>query len=801
MRLFIAEKPQIGKDIANALGHAVRKDGYFQCGDDCVTWCVGHIIKSAEPESYNPDYAKWVKEDLPLRLFPVKYEPKPETAEQVNVVVNLINKADIIVHAGDPDDEGQLLVDEVLIYAGNTKPVKRLLINDNTDTAVKKAISDIKDNNRFKGMFNRALARSVGDNIFGFSMTRAFTIEAKKNGYKGVLSVGRVQTPVLGLICKRWLENTSHKQTTYQTIQAEFAHSSNTFKANWKVSENAPQDDKKRLNDEAYAKSLVQSFKGKDADVISAAVDEKESAPPLPFNLSDLQQFLNKKHKLSADDTLKITQALRDKYKCITYNRSDCSYLSEEQYQESPQVLEALKSVFSQPLDIDSGRKSKAFNSDNVTAHTAIIPTTSVPDLSKLTKDEKVVYLAIAERYLIQFMPLKRYQEASAVMKIGLDTFSARAVNVTDKGFTAFYADNEEDDEEQNDAAPSDFDVLKALRTGETVNCTSASYQNNKTKPKPLFTEATLLNAMDNIVDYVTTPHIKELLKAKDKGKKKGQKGIGTQATRASFVPLLIKRGFIKKDGQKITPTQAGLDFYQSLPKSVTEPDLTALWAEKQNELEHGELTVDDFINELYGEISNLISETADNTLKVTAQSSQDLLSFTCPNCGASVENKGKVAACIKNCGFKLFFTVSQKTLTLKQLESLATKGETTVIKGFVSKNTGKTFDAALTLADKATGKLAFKFPKLTCPNCEGTVVNNGKRANCTKNCGFGIWTTVSGVNLTAAHIESLLEKGKTGVIKGFVSSKTGKAFDAALKLSDKATGKLAFEFPEKEKR
>lgn len=799
MRLFIAEKPQIGKDIANALGHAVRKDGYFQCGDDCVTWCVGHIIKSAEPEAYNPAYAKWVKEDLPLRLFPVTYEPKPETAAQAKIVVDLIKKADLIVHAGDPDDEGQLLVDEVLIYAGNTKPVKRLLINDNTDAAVKKAIASIQDNSRFRGMFSRALARSVGDNIFGFSMTRAFTIEAKKNGYSGVLSVGRVQTPVLGLICSRWQENNNHTEQTYQTIQADFERGDKAFTGRWKVSENAPQDEKKRLNDEAYAKRLTESFKGQQADISSAAVDEKESAPPLPFNLSDLQQFLNKRHKLSADDTLKITQALRDKYKCITYNRSDCSYLSEEQYQESPNVLNALKAVFPDVSGVDAERKSRAFNSENVTAHTAIIPTTSAPDLSALSKDEKTVYLAIAERYLIQFMPPKRWLEASAVLKIGAESFSSRAVKVTDKGFTAFYADDTEDEEEPvAGGKASDFDVLKSLRTGQQVTCLNASYQNNKTKPRPLFTEATLLNAMDNIADYVTTPHIKDLLKAKDKGKKKGQKGIGTQATRASFVPLLTKRGFIRKDGQKIIPTQAGLDFWHSLPKSVTEPDLTALWAEKQNDLESGSLTVEAFIDELYAEIEKLISDADGAELKVNAASAQNAVSFPCPNCGASVINKEKLVACSKNCGFKLFFTVSQKTLTLKQVETLATTGKTAVIKGFMSKKTGKAFDAVLVLKDKATGTLAFDFPKLTCPNCGGTVMSNGKRASCTKNCGFGIWLTVSGVTLTDAHIKSLLEKGKTGIIKGFVSSKTGKSFDVPLQLADKATGKLAFDFPKK---
>jgi DNA topoisomerase-3 len=547
------------------------------------------------------------------------------------------------------------------------------------------------------------------------------------------------------------------------------------------------------LTERLRAKRLTESFKGQKADISSAAVDEKESAPPLPFNLSDLQQFLNKKHKLSADDTLKITQALRDKYKCITYNRSDCSYLSEEQYQEAPHVLDVLKSVFTQPLDIDSGRKSKAFNSANITAHTAIIPTASVPNLSALNANEKFVYLAIAERYLIQFMPEKRYQEANAVMNIDGDTFTSRAVNVTDKGFTAFYidADNNEDDEASE--TTSGFDVLKTLSTGETVVCADARYQNNKTKPKPLFTEATLLNAMDNIADYVTTPHIKDLLKAKDKGKKKGQKGIGTQATRASFVPLLTKRGFIRKDGQKIIPTQAGLDFYHSLPKSVTEPDLTALWAEKQNDLENGELTVEAFINELYAETEKLISDADGAELKVNAASAQNTVNYPCPNCGASVINKEKLVACSKNCGFKLFFTVSQKTLTLKQVEALATTGKTAVIKGFVSKKTGKAFDAALVLKDKASGTLAFDFPKLTCPNCGGTVMSNGKRANCTKNCGFGIWLTVSGVTLTDAHIKALLEKGKTGIIKGFVSSKTGKSFDVPLQSGRDPTFRMNF--------
>lgn len=704
MRLFIAEKPAVGKDIANALGDAVRKDGYFQCGDDCVTWCVGHIIKSAEPETYNPAYKNWTKADLPLKMFPVQYEPKADTAAQVKVVTDLIRQADSVVHAGDPDDEGQLLVDEVLIFAGNTKPVQRVLINDNTDAAVKKALADLKDNRKFAGMFSKALARSAGDAIYGMSMTRACTIDARQNGYKGVLSVGRVQTPVLGLICQRYLDFNNHTESHYQTIQGQFARENGgEFTANWNVSEDAPQDDKKRLNSEDYAKRLTHSFAGKTADVVSAAVDEKETRPPLPFNLSDLQQTLNKKHKLSAEQTLKITQDLREKYKCITYNRSDCSYLSDEQFAEAPQILESLKKSFANQPNVDSQRKSKAFNSDNVTAHTAIIPTAAVPDLAQLTDKERIVYQTIVDRYLIQFMPPKRYQEASVIVKIGLETFSTRAVNVTDKGFTAFSAEDNEETEPQGEAAGA-FDVLKKLRTGETVTCRQATYKNNKTKPQPLFTEATLLAAMDNIVNFVTDPQIKSLLKAKDAGKKKGQRGIGTQATRAGFVPLLMKRGLIVTEKQKLIPTQAGLDFFHSLPKKIVQPDMTALWAEKQNAIEDGSLSVEKFIEELYADITDLLTQTAVN---VTAQSAPGL-SFACPSCQAAVTEKAKLVVCSKNCGWTFWKTIAKKELTGKQTETLFEKGITGFIKGFTGKN-GK-FEAQLKLEDAVTGKISFKF-------------------------------------------------------------------------------------------
>ncbi|WP_330202091.1 DNA topoisomerase, partial [Escherichia coli] len=467
MRLFIAEKPAVANDIVKALGgNFTRHDGWFESDNAIVTNCFGHIIESQPPENYNPEYKAWKVETLPLRLYPVKYQPVESAAKQVKTILELIRRGDVteIVHAGDPDDEGQLLVDEVLEYAGNTKPVKRVLINDNTLPAVKKALANLKDNRDFKGLYLKALARSVADAVYGFSMTRAYTIPAKARGYQGVLSVGRVQTPVLGLIVNRTRANQNHKSSFYYTMTGVFQRGADVIRANWKPGEFAPLTDRKLL-DKAWADGTAASLAGKPATVEAAATDDKKTAAPLPFNLVRLQQYMNKKFKMTAQKTLDITQQLREKYKAITYNRSDCSYLSDEQFSEAPQVIDALKSVFPQSLDIDSARKSKAFNSAKVTAHTAIIPTASVPDVNALSTDERNVYLAIAQHYLVQFMPEKAYQEVSVAIQCGDESFYARARKTTDSGFEAFLGAETTDEGESEDNDDSAFELLCKIRT------------------------------------------------------------------------------------------------------------------------------------------------------------------------------------------------------------------------------------------------------------------------------------------------------------------------------------------------
>ncbi|EBK1189086.1 type IA DNA topoisomerase [Salmonella enterica] len=716
MRLWIAEKPSVASDIVKALGGSfTRHDGYAESSTDIVSFCVGHVLEMVPPEVINPAYATWSLDTLPLKLYPVQLQAKENVARQANTLIRLIKRPDIktVVHCGDPDDEGQLLVDEVLEFAGNTAPVKRALINDNTAPAVKKAITNLKDNKEFRGMYLKALARSVGDAIFGFSMSRCYSIKAREKGYKGVLSVGRVQTPVLALIVRRWRENKDHTASFYYSLTGNFIKGTDVISARWQTSESAPVDDKKRLNDKKWADGLAKALAGKSATVLAAAVDTgKTTAAPLPFSLDSLQKYMHQTEKLTLQQTLDITQKLRDTYKAITYNRSDCTYLSDEQFSEAPQLVEALKSLnaFS-TLDTDTTRKSSAFNSNNISAHTAIIPTLNVPDMAKLTPNEKAVYLAIAKFYLVQFLAKKTFDEAIAEIKCGDESFKVSARKTTDSGFTSFLGDDKDEDEPDDNSGA--FDVLSRLRTGESLTCRDVSIAENKTKPKPLFTEGTLLAAMINIADHVADPRIKQLLKEKDKGKKKNQGGIGTPATRAAIIETLKKRNYVTIKKGKFEPTEAGLSLIDALPDSVTQADMTAVWSERQAAIETGQLTLEKFIDGLYGEVTRLV-ESAEINISASENPAQKTalarLSVNCPSCNSQLVMTAKSCACT-GCKFKIWLDFRGKKLTQKQIETIIGKGKSGEIKGFKSKKTDSTYSMFVTLKNKETGELGFEYP------------------------------------------------------------------------------------------
>lgn len=713
MRLFIAEKPDLAKVIAEALGNPVRKSGYIQCGtEDFVTWCVGHLLELCPPEAHNPEYKMWNAAHLPLQLRPAKYQPIEKTQDQLRVVGELISRADEIVHAGDPDDEGQLLVEEVLVYFGNSRPVKRILINDLNATAASKALQNLRNNSEFQGLYRKALARSIGDQLYGFNLTRACTLAAQAKGIKGVLSVGRVQTPILGLIVNRYLAFTSHSSAFFYSVMANITAGSGQIKAKLVVVDGAPTDEKGRITDQAYAEGLANKCRQALALVKLASVVEKKEPAPLPFALLDLQVYMSQAHGIDAEKTLALTQALREKHKAITYNRSDCKYLSEEQFTEAPhtldllsQALPDLQGVFSL---VDSERKSRAFNDKKVTAHTAIIPTAVRVNLDLFSEDERTVYMAIVARYLAQFMPEKRFLSAEVQFDVAGSGFVARAKKTTEPGWSVLVSaeSSPEADAEPDDTAETDspFELLAALQVGQTCQCKDAAVSKEKTKPLPLYTEATLLQDLQRVAKYVIDPRIKQLLLDRDQGKTGEHGGIGTPATRAAMLAKLQERGFYAVEKKKLIPTALGLAFIAALPAIATTPDMTALWHEQQQMIEAGELTVDAFLDDLEQFIAEQVKAV---DLEGVEGLALPKVKAPCPMDGKELVTTPKLIAC-RACSFRFYPEIASKVLTVEQIETLFTQGKTGVLKGFKNKD-GKPFDAALKLNHEAKAEFVFK--------------------------------------------------------------------------------------------
>jgi DNA topoisomerase III len=431
MRLFIAEKPDLAKAIVDSLGGGLRKEGFYECGHDYVTWCYGHMLQLLDPEDYDPRYGKWAMDDLPISHIPWQKKPSGDKKDQLKIITSLLKQADSIVHAGDPDDEGQLLVDEILTYSVCHLPVMRLLINDNTISVVKRSLAAMRDNREFTGMSAAAEARSVGDQLYGYNMSRAYTLAASKAGYQGVLSVGRVQTPILGLVVRRDREFEVHTKSDYYNVTGQFSVDGVAFPARYQIAEGDPVDEKGRLTDQVHAQGIADTVKGAAASIISAATKKKEQQPPLPYNLLKLQTDASRKFGFMPNQTKDITQSLREKHKLITYNRSDCEYLSDDQHADAPSVLAAIAqtaptlTVVAQRAD--PAIKSRAFNSGKVSAHHSIIPTAATADFSQLTDGEHKIYLLIARAYVAQFWPKHQYDQTDVFIEAAKHQFGVRA--------------------------------------------------------------------------------------------------------------------------------------------------------------------------------------------------------------------------------------------------------------------------------------------------------------------------------------------------------------------------------------
>jgi DNA topoisomerase-3 len=634
--LYIAEKPELARAIVEGLGGGTKRNGFYECSDDRVTWCFGHMLQLYEPEDYDPSYKKWTLESLPMFFVPWKKRPVPKSKDQFAIIVGLLRETDAVCHAGDPDAEGQLLIDELLEYVGYTGRVLRVLINDNNIEVVKKALANLRDNAEFKGLSAAAEARQVGDQIFGFNMTRLYTLAARREGYTGVLSVGRVQTPILGLVVRRDRENAGHQKVPYFMVHGVFRSGDSRFIASYQVKPADTQDDKGRLNHPADANAIADSIGGKTAVVASSETKPGETPPPLPYNLLKLQSDASRLFGIGPDKVKTITQNLREKHRLITYNRSDSQYLSSEQHADGPTVIAAIVDMVPEfkahEAKLDAARKSRAFDSSKVTAHHAIIPTRAIAASDKLSQDERRIYTLLARAYLAQFMPPHKWERTVTAFEIEGHTFIRTAKATLENGWRDLYAADPKPETDDPDGEDDDVSVSPAFTVGQEIACLSGESVRKETAPKPLYTMSSLLEDLTRVAQYITDEKLRKTLVEKDKDKPGERGGIGTPATRDEILKTLFDRGLVeyRKKGKKqhVVSTKTGQDFYDCLPDTVKFPDMTALWHDQQLEIEKGERDIDSFIDGILSHIGEEIARVLDNGLSLNIEK------HPCPTCG-----------------------------------------------------------------------------------------------------------------------------------------------------------------------
>lgn len=694
MKLVIAEKPMLARDIARAIcGKPVSEterlpisgNGYTVCA------CAGHLLNLVEPEKLDSKYKNWNLDDLPIYSKNWKKCITGDKKQLVDTISELVKTADVVINAGDPDDEGQLIIDEVLEYIGYSGKVLRVFVNDNIEKNIVKAFENLVDNKECENSGKSAYARQMADMCFGINESRLASIKLGS-----ALSVGRVQTPTLGLVVNRDEQISGHSKRVYYelALRAELCENSENLEIDLKFKPHKSiLSDEKHIFDVTVLENIKSCLEGKNF-VLTTNVQKKQENPPLPFNLTTLQAEMSRLYKYSAKKTLDITQNLRDKYKAITYNRSDSQYLKDEHFDNAQNVLSIAMSNCELSYDLDYSIKSKAFNEKNVTAHHGIIPQEVELNVSNFAEEEKNVYCAIVKQYAMQFMKPAEFEESISTCEIDEYTgyLEYKTKNYIDYGYKAIIGELDIENTQNNKV------VLPEGR--HECKIIGSRIEELETKPPKPYTEGTLIKDMSSISKYVKDPAIKEILKKKDEDKKGESGGIGTTATRAAIIEALKKRGFIEEVKGKIRSTDKGREFYHLIPDEIKSADVTASWWLIQQDIESGIADV----NDVMMNVVNIFNSHKEKAYAGKSFTSGSIVVGKCPLCGKDVLLRGKILTCSSNktnkdedgvwrhvegCGFKAYTSIGTKDLTHKQLQELIT-GKEVKVSNLKSKNNKK---------------------------------------------------------------------------------------------------------------
>lgn len=628
MRLFLCEKPSQGKDIGRILGATQRGEGCLNGSGVTITWCIGHLVEAAAPEVYDAALKRWSLEQLPIIPQQWRVEVKPKTATQFKVVKALLAKATHLVIATDADREGELIAREIIDLCGYRGPIERLWLSALNDASIRTALGKLRPSSDTLPMYYSALARSRADWLVGMNLSRLFTLLGRQAGYDGVLSVGRVQTPTLKLVVDRDREIAAFKSVPFWAIDVSLSAEGQAFAAQWVAPDDCT-DDAGRCLQQPVAQQAAQQIRAAgSAQVVSVGTERVREGPPLLFDLSTLQEVCSRQVGLDVQETLQIAQALYETHKATTYPRSDSGYLPESMFAEVPIVLDSLLNTDPslRPImgQLDRSQRSRAWNDGKVTAHHGIIPTLEPANLSALSEKELAVYRLIRAHYLAQFLPHHEFDRTVAEFSCGQQTLVATGKQVVVKGWRLVLAEPQAD-EDGDDTARSQ--VLPPLREGLACQVAEAEIKALKTMPPKPYTQGELVKSMKGIARFVTDPRLKQKLK--------DTTGIGTEATRANIISVLIARGYIVKKGRSIRASDAAFTLIDAVPAAIADPGTTAVWEQALDMIEAGQLTLDVFLSKQATWISQLIAQYGSMSLSIKLPHGP-----ACPQCGAATRQR-----------------------------------------------------------------------------------------------------------------------------------------------------------------
>ena len=677
---IIAEKPSVARDIARIVGANGKQDGYLEGNGYLVTWAMGHLITLAMPEAYG--YVAYKAEDLPIRpnSFQLivrqvrrdkEFVSDPSALKQLKVIRSCFDKADRIIVATDAGREGELIFRYIYQYLDCKKPFERLWISSLTDKAIREGFSNLKPGSSYNNLYHSAKVRSEADWLVGINASRALSI-ARKGGY----SLGRVQTPTLAMVCRRYIENRDFSSVPYWKLSALMEKESVSLKTIGSTD----------YESEASAQTALAALRSQSRlKVESVAKQVAHISPPLLYDLTALQKEANRRHGFSADKTLSIAQSLYEK-KITTYPRTGSRYISEDVFEEVPALLRKTGTAIKSSLNRHSVDNTK------VTDHHAIIPTGETP--LGLSADETTIYQMVVTRFLEAFSPDSEEERMQVQFTDDTNIFTWKACRQISLGWKAVHKAVKADDEEEILA------TLPNLAEGEYLPVLNAEITEHKTKPKSLYTEATLLSAMENAGKEVEDAESKKAI---------AECGIGTPATRANIIETLILRDYIRREKKTIVPTEKGLAVYEIVrDKKIANAEMTGSWELALAAIEAGQMPADKFAQGINSYVGTICEE-----LLSLASEQKSYPTYRCPKCGSeSVGIYAKVAKCRnKDCNFHIFREVCGTLLSEDNIRDLLTTGRTPILNGLTSK-AGKKFNARLILNEDYTTSFEFESRK-----------------------------------------------------------------------------------------